>query len=60
MVEAFIRSRTSPWAGVGTETGRISTVLSPGKNAALIVSFIAFISLIGLLRSPILNVFTGL
>jgi hypothetical protein len=40
MVEALTRNRTSPWPGVGTGTVRISTVELPGKNAAVIVSFI--------------------
>jgi hypothetical protein len=48
MVDAFTRSRTSPYAGDGTGTVRISTVLSPGKNAAVIVEFIPSL----LLRVP--------
>ena len=31
MVEAFMRSRTSPWPGSGPETSRSSTVLLPGR-----------------------------
>jgi hypothetical protein len=37
MVEALMRNRTSPWPGCGTGTVRISTVESPGRNAAVIV-----------------------
>jgi hypothetical protein len=44
MVEALMRSKTSPWPGTGTGTVRISTVELPGRNAAVIVSFIFFIS----------------
>jgi hypothetical protein len=44
MVEAFMRSRTSPCPGAGTGTVRISTVESPGRNAAVIVSFISIFS----------------
>ena len=42
MVEAFIRSRTSPWPGAGTGTVRISTVELPGRYAAVMVCFIVF------------------
>ena len=31
IVDAFIRIRTSPWPGTGTDTRRKSTVLSPGR-----------------------------
>jgi hypothetical protein len=41
IVEAFTRSSTSPCPGTGTGTVRISTVLLPGRKAAVIVSFIA-------------------
>jgi hypothetical protein len=44
MVEAFTRNRTSPWPGAGTGTLRISTVEFPGRNAAVIVSFISLLS----------------
>src|ERR1035437_3465886 len=33
MVEAFMRSSTSPWPGAGTATSFSSTVLLPGRNA---------------------------
>jgi hypothetical protein len=38
IVEAFIRSRTSPYPATGTGTVRNSSVLSPGRYAAVIVS----------------------
>jgi hypothetical protein len=44
MVEAFTRNKTSPWSGAGTGTVRISTVEFPGRYAAVIVSFISFVS----------------
>jgi hypothetical protein len=46
MVEAFTRSRTSPCPAAGTGAVRNSTVLSPGKKAAVIVSFMQFFSVI--------------
>src|ERR1035441_4098626 len=33
MVDAFMRSSTSPWPGAGTATSCNSTVLLPGRNA---------------------------
>src|ERR1035438_9013533 len=33
MVDAFMRSSTSPWPGTGTATSFSSTVLLPGKYA---------------------------
>src|SRR5579863_8259917 len=45
MVEAFTRSRTSPCPAVGTGVVRNSTVLSPGRNAAVMVSFISIYSI---------------
>src|ERR1035441_944843 len=41
MVEAFTRKSTSPCPGAGTGTVRISTVELPGRNAAVMVSFIS-------------------
>src|SRR5580658_4659245 len=42
MVEAFTRSKTSPWPGDGTGTVRNSTVEFPGRYAAVMVAFISF------------------
>ena len=33
MVVLFVRTRTSPWPGVGTSNVRSSTVLLPGRTA---------------------------
>src|SRR5580658_9686340 len=50
IVEAFTRSSTSPCRGTGTGTVRISTVLLPGRYAAVIVSFIVLLSPIPCIR----------
>jgi hypothetical protein len=44
MVEAFTWTRTSPGPGTGTDTLFISTVLLPGKYAALMVVLIDLLS----------------
>src|ERR1700691_1105577 len=41
IVEAFTRSKASPWPGDGTGTVRNSTVEFPGRYAAVIVAFIS-------------------
>src|SRR5271157_3378072 len=41
IVDAFIRSSTSPWPGSGTATSFSTVVLSPGKYAPCIVVAIA-------------------
>src|ERR1039457_2901386 len=37
MVDAFIRSSTSPWPGTGTATSLSSTVLLPGRYAPVML-----------------------
>jgi len=40
MVEAFMRSSTSPWPSSGTGAARSSTVLLPGKYAPVIMRLV--------------------